>query len=148
MPGRAAPLQQGQPLRRTRITATVAAARRPRRDTGPARSVRQIVYERSGGWCEWPGCTQQRAEVHHRLGRKAGGRHGSMSDLINQAAWLLAACREHHWQVTSPVGAVREQACADGWLLVEGQDARSVPVLTRHWPGPILLDDEGCWSMP
>jgi hypothetical protein len=114
----------------------------------PSAKARRIVAERSGGWCEWPACTARPVHTHHRLGRKAGGRFGAMDALINSPAWLLRCCAHHHDVVTSPVGGARESARASGWLLVEGQDARRVPVLTRHWDEPIYLDDEGCWYTP
>lgn len=148
MPARSAPMSRGKELRRT-PPAETADKPRGRRDTGPTAKVRKLAYDRSGGWCEWPGCTKPRAELHHRLNRKDGGRHGEMRHRINQAAWLLAACSDHHRLVTSPVGADRELAESSGWLLREGpdQDARLVPVLTRHAPGPVLLDNRGNWQL-
>jgi hypothetical protein len=79
--------------------------------------------------------------MHHRLNRKQGGRHGEAAVRINQAAWLLDACRLHHNAVTSPVGAARDLAREMGWLLHEGEDARTVPVASRH--GRVLLADDG-----
>jgi hypothetical protein len=150
---RVTPLTRGGALRRnTPLTVKVPAARKPRvKDSGPPTKTREVVYARAGatdGWpgtCEWPGCTRVRTDVHHRLGRKSGGRHGEMRARLNGAAWLLAVCRVHHAQVTSPSGAVLVQARAWGWLLMEGQDARVVPVLTRHSPDLVLLDDRGDW---
>lgn len=130
-----------------------AAQRRPSDSTGPGAAVCRLVDARAAGvdvggvpWCEWPGCTRQGTDRHHRLGRKAGGRHGEMAVVVNGAAWLLKACRPHHERVTSPVGEVLAEARAAGWLLMEGQVAEEVPVLTRHWPGLVLLDGEGCWA--
>lgn len=42
---------------------------------------------------------------------------------------------------TSPVGAARVLARRMGWLLYEGEDARNVPVYSRH--GWCLLTDDG-----
>ena len=128
------------------------------RDTGPTARVRRLVYLRCGadlgprgrilepGWCEWPGCWSPRTDLHHRLNRKTGGRHGDRADELNQAAWLLATCRDHHQQVTSPSAAQLVEARAMGWLLREHEDALLVPVLTRHHPVPVLLDNDGGWA--
>lgn len=112
-----------------------------RRDTGPTAKVRAVVHARSGGWCEWAGCWLTAVDTHHRLNRKNGGRHGEMRERINQAAWLLDACRLHHEFVTSPHGEAKVLARMSGWLLHEGEDARSVPVLSRH--GHVWLSDDG-----
>lgn len=115
--------------------------RRKQKNTGPTQKVRRIVAARSGGWCEWVGCNRQATECHHRLNRKQGGRHGEMAKVINSAAWILAACRQHHDAVTSPHGEARTTALATGWLLLEGDDATHTPVLTRH--GLVLLNNDG-----
>lgn len=117
---------------------------RRRRDTGPSRKVRDIIARRSDGWCEWRGCFLVAADVHHRKNRKAGGRKGEAAELINQPAALLHACRLHHDLVTSPVGAARTVARESGWLLLEHEDALTVPVLSRH--GLVLLDNAGSYT--
>ena len=127
---------------------TVAVKPRRGRNTGPTDKVRRIVDARSGGWCEWPTCRQPATDTHHRLNRKAGGRHGAMRQRINQPAWLLHACRLHHDYVTSPTGGDRVLCEAWGWLLREGNDALAVPVLTRHATRPVLLDDAGGCVFP
>jgi hypothetical protein len=80
-----------------------ATGKRPK-DTGPKQSVTELVHKRSGGMCEWSGCTEPATDKHHRLNRKDGGRHGEMRDRLNGVAWLLHACRVHHAYVTSPFG--------------------------------------------
>lgn len=107
----------------------------------------EVVDGRAGGWCEWPGCTERGVDRQHRLGRKMGGRHGAMRELLNGPEWLLRVCRHHHEQVTSAHGEQLEKAQAWGWVLTEDQDARLVPVMTRHWPAPVLLDGAGQWSV-
>lgn len=137
------------PKARSRLHAESAARRlvpkrrtaTGRRDAGPSAKVRALLAARSGGWCEWPGCTLIAVDPHHRLNRKNGGRHGEMRTRINQAAWLLHACRPHHEAVTSPVGAARDLARDMGWLLYEGEDARQIPVKSRH--GLVWLADDG-----
>lgn len=114
-------------------------------DTGPKRSTRDLVRARSGGMCEWPGCPELQTDIQHRLGRKAGGRHGATKERINGPAWLIATCRLHHIYVTSPHGERREVAMRMGWLLLENQDAIAEPVMTRHDPEPVYLTPAGGW---
>src|SRR5688572_2138184 len=61
------------------------------KDTGPKRSVEEMVDARSGGMCEWPTCPMPQVHRHHRLNRKQGGRHGEAKVRVNGAAWLLGA---------------------------------------------------------
>lgn len=124
------------------ITPRLAAPTpKKRRHTGPTTTVRALVRARSSGLCEWPGCPRPGTDLHHRLNRKQGGRHGEMRDRINGAAWLLDACRPHHERVTSPVGEVRVAVEQLGWVLREHQDAEVMPVFTRH--GWVLLTPDG-----
>jgi hypothetical protein len=76
-----------------------------------------------------------------------GGRHGAMAELLNGAAWLLGVCWWHHEVVTNPVGEVLIRVKAMGWVLIEGQDAAAEPVLTRHAPGRVWLDNQGGWHL-
>lgn len=125
-----------------------AAAVKPKRvkDTGPKRSVVDLLKVRSGGVCEWMGCDKSAADKHHRLNRKTGGRHGEMAVRVNGVAWLLHVCRMHHAYVTSAFGVALERARRYGWLLREGQDAARVPVRTRHHPAAVLLNEAGKWT--
>jgi hypothetical protein len=122
-------------LRRTPLKRS--PMRRKRTYTGPTRSVAQIVFARSGGVCEFPGCRAGATDKHHRLNRKAGGRKGARAEQINQAAWLMAACRHHHqWVTDNPFEAYQM-----GWLLHENEDAEDTHVQTSD--GPVLLDNRG-----
>ncbi|MGC4886754.1 hypothetical protein [Micromonospora sp. DT227] len=147
------PLTGGSSLRRSAAIRRTGgrALRTPARPkyTGPTPEVRALVVARCGGRCEWPGCRRAAVDIHHRLNRKNGGRHGTARERINQAGWLLGACRHHHERVTNPVGEVRNEVEAVGWLLRENQDALATPVLTRHRPELVLLDNAGGWrSLP
>lgn len=119
-----------------------------RSDTGPSRRVRRAVARRSGGICEWPGCWALATDMHHRLNRKNGGRHGETQELINQPEWLLHCCRMHHNVATSPFGPMRKTVMDMGWLLLEGQDAAVALVLTRHDPDPVRLLRSGLVVVP
>lgn len=115
------------------------------RNTSPKRSVLEMVLARSGGFCEWPICPAWATDTHHRLNRKAGGRHGEAHERINGAEWLLKACRKHHDYVTSAHGERLKEARDMGWVLREHQNAAHVPVLTRHHPEPVWLTPDGSW---
>lgn len=130
----------------TFLANTLVSIVRP--DTDPPRWVRRLVAKRSGGRCEWPGCWAPAVDMHHRLNRKVGGRHGEMAELVNGPQWLLHACREHHERVTSASGRVLVEAKRWGWVLIEGQDAAEVRVMTRHAPIPVLLFGSGLLEVP
>lgn len=157
---RSVPLNGGEPLRRTRIVARVPAKARQQRRTGPTETVRLSVVIRAGGsaspgagekghpgWCEWIDCRQLAALTHHRLNRKMGGRHGDAHERLNQSAWLVRLCRDHDELVTRPKSALdRAIVEALGYVLTEQQDAREVPILTRHSRALVLLDNAGGWT--
>lgn len=123
-----------QAIRRNRIT-------RAHKYTGPPEKVRRLVRKRAERTCEWPACGRVGTDYHHRLNRKAGGRHGERKEQINSASWVVLACRPHHEYVTSPHGAAREDVKARGWLVEEHQVAGEVPI--RLDGGLVLLDDDG-----
>lgn len=147
---RSVPLASGQFLRRTRLVAKVPvkAVQRPR-DTGPKTTARRKVRIRSGGLCELalPGCKGRASQACHRLGKKAGGRHGEMGELINGPAWFLDGCWHCHRLTTSAVEPLLSEYRHAGLLLKEGQDARKVPVQVRWSPVPVRLDDAGGWAV-
>lgn len=132
--------------RKAAMRAAVAVKPKRPRNTGPKRSVVSLLKARSGGVCEWIGCNRPATDKHHRLNRKAGGRHGQMAERINGVEWLLDACRLHHAYVTSAHGVALERARRYGWLLLEGQNAATVPVRTRHHSLPVLLTPDGLWK--
>lgn len=113
--------------------------------TGPSAAVRSTVRTRAGHSCEWPGCGRVGTDYHHRLNRKMGGRYGLRREQINQPAWLLLVCRQHHEHVTSASGRTLVEVRAAGWVLTEHQDAREVAVRTSH--GWVLMDDDGGWEV-
>jgi hypothetical protein len=85
--------------------------------------------------------------LSHRLGKKAGGRHGPAAlARVNGPAAVLDACGYCHRQITSPHGAVLRDARDRGLLLTEDQDPTAVPVISPAWPEPALLDNDGGWG--
>lgn len=147
--GRFTPLGRTTPMPRSGLGRNAGPKATPKRpaawkNTGPTQKVRALVAARSNGNCEWPACPQLATDVHHRLNRKSGGRHGEMAERINQAAWLLHACRTHHDVVTSPHGEARLVALAMGWVLLESHDAHLIPVVSCH--GRVWLTDDGTFT--
>lgn len=108
--------------------------------TGPTASVVEMVRARSGGRCEFPGCRRRATDAHHRYERGMGG---TTVDWVNNASNLLAACRYHNDWCSNQQPAEAEHM---GWRLRHGDRPWLVPVLTRHDPEPIYLDDNGSWT--
>lgn len=132
---RRTPLRAKTGLRRTAISRTV-------RSTGPTLSARKLLAERSGGRCEvgLPGCWGTATDVHHRVNRQAGGRHGASRVRLNQLSALIHCCRLcHQWITTRPAWA------ADlGLSLRDWQEPHHEPVLLfAHAQIPVYLDDAG-----
>lgn len=115
------------------------------RDTGPTAATRATVRARSGGRCEivLPGCWTVAADQHHRLNRKAGGRHRAGRERVNGVAWQVHTCRPCHRAVTSAHGPALADYRARGLVLREHQDAERVPIRTGRWPGPVWLGADG-----
>lgn len=115
-----------------------------RRDTGPSAKTRAALRVRSGGWCEYPDCPRPAREAHHRDERGSGGRGVKAPAWINQLANLLDACREHNqWASNGSPAEARDK----GWLIPSGvATPYNTPVLTRHHPHKVLLDDAGTWT--
>lgn len=98
-----------------------------------------VVRERSGGRCEigMDGCWGTARELHHRVTRKSGGRHGPASHHHDRPSNLMHGCGRCHLVVTDhPRRAYRH-----GWSLREWQEPSQEPVLYR---GELsYLDDAG-----
>lgn len=145
-PARRTELARGTTLlRRTPLRSLGDTVACRARDTGPTAKTRAVVHARSGDRCEWPACPRLRRDVHHRLNRKVGGRHGEMRQRLNGAEWLVDACRHHHNLATRAVGDDRVLVESMGWVLREGDDAVLVPILTRHSTRPVLLAGDGTY---
>lgn len=128
---RKTPLRSGGFLRR-------AVAKVRRRNTGPDRATRLVVWERSGGMCEMAhGCNAMAVDVHHRKPRRSGG---TKDPLVNSPANLLAICRAgHNW-----VESNRMEALLQGLLLHSTEQPRGVPVVLRY--GLVHLTHDGQWE--
>lgn len=127
------PLARRTPLRSggSLLRRTLAKVRRG--DTGPTRSTREIVHERSGWVCERCGAAKA-VQIHHRRPRRSGG--SKLPD-TNSPANLLDFCRGCHGWVESN----RMEALLQGLLLHSTEVPREVPVLLRH--GLVLLTHGG-----
>lgn len=123
-----APLKRGKPL--------VAKPSKParRKDTGPDRSTRDLVFERDGG-CVVCGCGPYGLQVHHRKPRRMGGRS---TPAINAPSNLISLCVQDHGWVESR----RAEAMELGLLVAEHDDPADVP-LNHCLYGPVLLAADG-----
>lgn len=135
-------------MRRTGLTrkswprqASNPPTRRPRRDTGPSKAVRDLVKKRADHSCEICGryLATGEGEVHHRHGRQMGG---TRRPWINLASNLLYLCPTHHLMVTDTKGNRPEYELA-GWLVREGIDPAGVPVRLAFGRPPYLTNDGG-----
>lgn len=132
---RCAERQQARRLEATQ--ARVARATKPRKPLKTSRKsptdfspeARALMAERSEGICEWPICGRAATEMSHRMRRmKTNG----------YAANGLHLCHEHHrWCHDNPKDA-RE---VYGAVLKTTDDPKTFPVLTRHSPRKILLNN-------
>lgn len=115
-----------------------------RRSRGPHRipgDVREVVRERSEGWCEiqLSGCAGRASQMHHRVTQKDGGRHGAALDRSDRPSNLLDACWFCHHVVTESPGASKQDGI--GWSLEEWQEPLQELVLYR---GDLsYIDDAG-----
>lgn len=127
-------LEHAGALKRSAELRRATPADPKRRDTGPARAVRELVAARSGGWCEATSCDRRARHIHHRRPRRLGG---SKRADTNRPSNLVHLCPEHHAAVES----FRRCAYALGLLLRDGTDPAAEPILRRGaW---VLLTDDG-----
>jgi 5-methylcytosine-specific restriction protein A len=118
-----------------------------RRATGPTDATRQLVAERSGGYCERCGRALAAAvpmSVHHRKPRRAGG---TSDPAVNAVSNLVAVCGSGVTFCHGEIESRRSEAYADGWLLHAGQDPAEVPVRLRGGPLVLLTVDGGYRSL-
>lgn len=140
---RTAPLKQGvnplvrsTPLARKNELKATEKPRKRQRYTGPPRTVKDDLAERSGGICEYCG-VRPAAEAHHRLGRKAGG---TKRPWINKLSNLVHLDRFCHARITNTNGHRAEYEEA-GFLLREGLKPWETPVDHARLGRVLLLDN-------
>lgn len=149
--GRGKPLKPGTtPLRRTPLKAAAPTAKprerraARRRDTGPTQTVRDIVWERSGGRCEM--CQRPLAGIpwsrHHRNPRRMGGTRRAG---VNAPSNLLAICGTGTTGCHAVVEHNRRASLDAGLLLHAGDDPRLVAVELAI--GLVWLDDDGMYLL-
>ena len=102
--------------------------------TGFSKAVRDTILARAKGGCEVCFFAQP-DQIHHRRPRGAGG---SKASDTNTAANALALCTECHTWIESN----RVKALEVGWLVRQGHDPATVPVL-RFGSDWVLLADDG-----
>lgn len=147
------PLQPGKPLQRKTPLAQVgrkgiAKGRKPKANTGPDRTIRELVKLRD----EWRCCVcgesvyDKQASIHHRRNRGSGG---SGDPAINRPSNLLLVCGTGstgcHGALTD--NAQRLVALDAGWIVLLNTTDDPIDVPVHHAVhGLIYLDDEGGWS--
>lgn len=131
------PLRTYTTLRRHVPLLAKAAPKRARVRPAVPDDVRTALAARSGGWCEFPACTQLATDPHHRKARKIGGRRGDAKKRLDQLANLVHLCRGDHTWVTGRVAEAVEM----GLVVSEYDDPAQVPVQLRY--GVVYLDNAG-----
>lgn len=101
--------------------------------TGFPKDVRDIITARAAGACEI-GYFCRPAQIHHRRPRGAGG---SKRADTNTASNGLALCQACHALVESH----RTVALFYGWLVRQGNNPATVPMLRHHYEWVLLADD-------
>lgn len=143
MPPRTTPLRCASSLSRVSPTRKAALAtvtplpQRRRKDTGPDKATRKLLWERAGGRCEL--CWLSVGLVPHH--RKPRGIGGTVDPAINRLSNLLLLCPACHLG-TKGVERERLRAYDLGHLVYRNHDPRTTPVLLLAH-GRVLLDDEG-----
>ena len=102
--------------------------------SGFSKAVRDTILARAKDGCELCFFSHPQ-QLHHRRPRGAGG---SKAADTNTPANALAICAACHLMVESH----RELALEYGWLVRQGHDPASVPVL-RHGSDWVLLNNDG-----
>jgi hypothetical protein len=82
--------------------------------------------------------------LHHRKPRRAGG---TTDPAVNRASNLMYVCGSgttgcHGW-----IESNRREAYARGWLLGAHEEPARTPVYVRAMAGPVLLTDDGRYSL-
>jgi hypothetical protein len=129
--------------RRTPLRAS-REKRTGRRDTGPDRTVRELVWERDEGRCVvcGEGVYGKPHSIHHRRNRGSGGssdpRRNAPSNLVLVCGTGTTGC--HGW-----IGASPEEARDAGWVvsLNSIEDPAKVPMIHAVFSASVLLTDEG-----
>lgn len=130
------------PQRRTPLR-TSREKRTGRRNTGPDRSVRELVWDRDQGRCVrcGEGVYGRKYAVHHRRNRGSGG---SSDPAINRPSNLVLVCDGpgscHEWIGDSPA-----EAYEAGWMvsLNSKESTAEVPMIHAVLSASVLLTDEG-----
>lgn len=143
-------LERKKPIEQKKPTLSIAKAMkkesraqardRVRRDTGPTRETRGLVFDRSGGNCER--CGKMLIHDHHAFKafsihhRRPRGMGGSRDEKTNQASNLVLLCGS----ATTPEGChatverFRASAVTTGYIVPQGTDPETVPIkLVSGW---------------
>lgn len=101
--------------------------------TGFSPAARRLINDRAEDTCER--CGAAAVEQHHH--RRARGAGGSKDPITNTPANAFGVCASCHAYIESN----RTEALQKGWLVRQGQDPRTIPVLRYGtW---VLLGEDG-----
>lgn len=95
-------------------------------------ATRNLIWDRDSYECRR--CYRIGEQIHHRHARQMGG---TRRPWVNQPANLVLLCASCHAWIESHRALAEER----GWLVREGTDPATVPLLTV-W-GDIFLDNKG-----
>jgi 5-methylcytosine-specific restriction protein A len=98
-------------------------------------ATREAIKIRSGLRCDLCGARTTGGQIHHRQPRGMGG--SKYDDVKGSSANGLYVHPHCHEEIESN----RLRAISHGWLVVQADDPRKVPV--RLWDGWWLLADDG-----
>ena len=110
----------------------------PRRNTGPAQKVRDLVFARDGHRCVHCGIRHDLV-LHHRVNR---GQGGSKNSDINNPTNLLVVCAGFNGLMESDAEAA-QLAQSMGWKVPRSQNPAGVPVFYRGRGWKFLTRDGG-----
>lgn len=141
---RRTPLQRNAPMNRARAVRTQVA--KARKDTGPTKAQRDVVLDRSIGFCEicgsqlwvWPRGWVDPHSFHHRQPRQMGGTRRAD---INSPANLLLLCGTGTTGCHGHIESNRTEAYRNGWLVRASADPAEVPVLLEGSDRYLLAGD-------
>jgi hypothetical protein len=111
--------------------------------TGFSAAVRTTIRQRAEGWCEVCGVRTIAGQAHHRRPRGAGGSRREDTNTPSNALWLCSGFESRRADAGchNKIESHRADAFEKGWLVRQGVDPSSVPVLYRGQF--VYLGDDG-----
>lgn len=139
-------MRRGEPPRRSGSLRRSAMKSRYKR-TGPSPEVVDAVLERASHSCEicGSGLGDRRVDDWQIQHRRPRGNGGTLRPETNWPSNLMLLCPGCHLDGDEAVESRREAALAAGWLVHQGDDPATVPVVI-HGPRLVYLTVDGRYS--